>query len=725
MMEITALKKIPDYYRKLKNRAVGAVNLHEKDFQLVLNIAIIILLNFVGMTLNLRCDLTQKNNYSLSRKSRDVVSGLKENLKVRVLFSRDLPAQHAAVYRYLKDILEEYNYYGNEYFSYEMVDDKDLEKQAEDFGIRPVQSQELSSDQVRVRRVYMGLIIQQSDIIEKIDRITGTSGLEYSITTLMEKISNKVDGLLRLKNPITVSLYLDRSMTRLPIDGIGELEGKVREAVARCNSRNYDKLKFAMVDPSGKKGAGGFETYGLNKVKWGAGVSRQGARIEAGEAVFGLVLEGNGRHEVVDINVAPTIMGGYVISGADRLEDRINAAVGSLVSSNPVIGYITGHQEADINDSETRTGAGLLKKLLSDMYDLRQIDLSREDIPGDIRTIIVNGPRTEFKELELYRIDQFLMKGRSALFLLDSFAEIDMQGQQFFGGQPVVVPVNTGLDRMLEHYGIRIGKNVVLDASCAKVNLGNAIKDYPLVPIIRQSGLDQKSVITKYLKGIAFMKASAVDADRKAIGKSGADTVFLVTTSQDSWLMEGQVNFNPFMMDSGEKKDLKSRNLAVLVSGKLASYFTGRDAPKEAQTPAKNGAISLVSRLDSTIRNGRSEIIVVGTSEIARSGFLMDSQKILARGAGSGEGEDAFSNGVFIHNMADYLSGNNFAPEMQSKSLDYNPLGKTSETSRFFYKIFNIIGVPLMSVAAGIYVWRKRRSRKTAIMKEFSPEVHE
>ena len=148
-----------------------------RNVQLALYIVIIILINLVGSTLNFRCDLTRNHTFSLSERSKHIVSNLKENLKIKVLFSKDLPAQHTSIYRYLKDLLEEYDYYGNEYFSYEIVDEKDLEKQANDYGIRPVQSQEFENDQVKVRRTYMALVLQQSDIVEKIVAITEPTGL--------------------------------------------------------------------------------------------------------------------------------------------------------------------------------------------------------------------------------------------------------------------------------------------------------------------------------------------------------------------------------------------------------------------------------------------------------------------------------------------------------------------------------------------------------------------
>src|SRR3990172_6466185 len=214
----------------------------KKNLIVALYIVIVLLVNVVGLTLNFRWDLTRTHTFSLSRKSKDIVSRIKEKLKIKVLFSSDLPAQHSAIFRYLKDVLEEYDYYGNEYFSYEIVGDKELEKQATDYGIQPVQSQEFESDQVKVRRTYMALVIQQSDLVEKIDAVTEPTGLEYRLTSLVEKMSSKIDGLLGLKDPIQVVLYRDGSLKALPIEGIDTLDKKVKEAVDKCNAINYDRL---------------------------------------------------------------------------------------------------------------------------------------------------------------------------------------------------------------------------------------------------------------------------------------------------------------------------------------------------------------------------------------------------------------------------------------------------------------------------------------------------
>jgi len=709
----------------------AGLHMSERGIQLSLTILIIVLINIAGLTCNFRFDLTRNGTYSLSKKSKEVVSGLKEKLKIRVLFSHDLPAQHTAVYRYLQDIMEEYDYYGNRYFSYEIVDEDDLEKQAADFGIKPVQSQEYANDQIRVRKTYMGLVIQQADLIEKLPTVTDTTGLEYDITSLIEKMSSKIDGLLKLEKPISLRLYLDSSLKNLPIDGIDRLGNQVREAVDKSNVRNYNKIHYDLIDPSAGDGTGAVNEivmkYGLKKLKWGAGKTRSGKMMNAGEAVFGIVLETGEKFRTMELNVAPSLFGNYVIQGTANLDDRINDAVSSLVSSNPKVGYITGHGEVSLDESQSQDNGEMFKKILSDVYDLQTVDLTKDEIPADIGAIIINGPKSVFSEYELFKIDQFLMKGKSAVFFVDSFNEIQIPGQNnMFSQQPTVMPVNTGVEKLLQYYGITVNRDIILDANCTKVNLGQMIKDYPLVPIIREEGLSKESTITKYLKGLAVIKASSISIDDKRLKEKGARSLNLVSSSDESWLMTGRINFNPMFMDADRNaaKDMKSYSLAVSVSGKLDSYFKNRPVPEKETKGDENktaGKISAVQKFDRTIEAGDSTIVAVSTSEITRSSFIMSARRILS-GTGPRGKDDVFSNSLFLHNIIDNLAGNNYIPEMRSKSLDYNPLDKVSDAGKLVWKILNWVGLPLLIVAAGLFIWRRRAIRKNRLMKEFAEE---
>lgn len=701
---------------KIRQNIMKSFNIDAGRFQFFLNIILIIVINIAAAAFSVRLDLTSNGTYSLSRRSIETVSGLNEKLKIKVFFSRDLPPEYAMVYRYLRDTLDQYSFYANRNFSYEVIDEDKLEDQARDYGINPVQSRELSSDQVKLRSVYMGVVIQHADLIEKIEALSSTVGLEYEITSRIEKMTGKIDRLLKLGKPITVTLYLDEKIRDLPIEGIGKLEEIIGNAVSKCNLRNYGKLKFSVIDPSRDGKMELDKLYGISKLRWSSMKSRSGKMIASGEGFFGLVMEVNGRTVRLGLDVVPTIMGTNVITGLQNLEDRINEGTGNLLSSSPRIGYVKGHGIPEIQDKKNPEAAGLFGDILSDIYQLEQLDLKAQDIPSDMKVLIINGPTEAFTDTEKFRIDQFLMEGKSVLYFVNSFIEMNQGGQQnFMGNQPLILPVNTGLEEMAAHYGIRINKNAVLDRNCARVNLGQMLTDYPLMPIIEKKGLNRKNIITRYLNSALMIKASSLDINDQLRDKGGEATV-LVSTSGNSWLMEGRMNFSPFFMSAPSGKEMKSFNVAVLVSGKFQSYFKGKDVPEMTDAGNKKSNLSYVKRLDSTVASGKSELIVVGSSEFTSSGFLNYARRMLS-GGGTAE---TFSNDILIHSMVDYLAGNTYVPEMKSKSLDYNPLVKTGDRTRFMLKIINMIFVPVFVILAGIVVWKKRMMRKKLIETEFS-----
>ena len=701
-----------------------------RDIQLVLVLAIVVLLNIAGSTLNFRWDLTRNNSYSLTDRSREVVSSLSERLRVTVLFSENLPPDHARVRRYLMDLLDEYDFYGNKYFTFEVVDQDRLEKVAAEYGIQPVTSRELVSDQVSFRKVYMGVVLQHADLVERIDAITEPDGLEYEITSRIEAMKARIDALVEMresKEAIRVTLYMDDILAGLPIQGIGDLQQKVREVVEKANENNYGRLVFRHVSPSDRENAGNIaEEYGLNRLQWKGGRTPGGGVIEPGSGVMGLVVSWKDRHATIPLQVRSTALGN-VIAGLDRLQDSINDAVNSVVSVNQKVAYLTGHGEANLQDDRSPGGGAIFREIISDGYELIPIDLAKEDMPSDVSLLIVNGPRQKISDYELYKIDQFLMRGNSLLLFSDSFREIQIPGRQemLSQGRPMVVPLTTGMEDLVAGYGLPIGRSVVLDKNCAQANMGNMIRDYYLAPKIDKSGLSEKSVATRYLRGLAMLKVSPINLpDEK---NEHVRYLSLVESSDQSWTMSGRVSFNPMMMSPpADDTEMSSHTLAALAEGKLSSHFSDRKIPTNPEredgdgkaSRQTTGDITSTSHLKTTVEKGVSRVIVVGTSEVARSQFIISSRDILAGPAGGGRGMN-FPNSLFLHNLVDYLTGNVHVPRMRGKGLEYNPLEKTEELNRRMIKVLNMAGVPLLVVLWGLVMWRFRKRYRVRIEKRY------
>lgn len=178
---------------------------YEKYVKFGIYLLVLVLLNIAGLTLFFRWDLTANGIYSLSKTSKEVVSSLKEPLTIKVFFTRNLPAPHNNTERYLHDLLEEYALHANRNFNYKFYDVSPQEgdvglqasenqQQANDYGISPVQIQVIEEDEVKFKRAYMGLVLIHGDMVEQIPTITTIDGLEYKLTTAIQKLNNKTSA---------------------------------------------------------------------------------------------------------------------------------------------------------------------------------------------------------------------------------------------------------------------------------------------------------------------------------------------------------------------------------------------------------------------------------------------------------------------------------------------------------------------------------------------------
>ncbi len=675
------------------------VNLRTRDLNLILALALIVLVNVVGQRAYLRFDLTERNVYSLSPVSREVASTLNSPMQVKVFYSSDVPATYQTVRRYLVSLLDQYEAAGAR-LSYEIypMTRPSHEQEAQDYGVRPVQIREIRSDEFQQTRVHMGAAFIYGDTIETINRIASTQGLEYDLTTTMQKMVREVDALAGAEEPVGMTLYASENLADLEINGLGELSGALEEIAGRIDERSAASLEFTSERPSEPSRIEALiEQYGLRRLRWGP----QDTRGEK-TGVLGVVLSYRDRVEVVPVEIVRTLLGGYQVQASEGLSARIEEQLGALMGVSPTLAYVTGHGEKSLRDP--RQGAGALARLLGDRYQPQPVDLSSNPIPADARTVIINGPREEFSEWELYQLDQFLMRGGSLLVLADPFEQQRSRGMP----QATYDPVNTGLGNLLSSYGIELGENYVLDENSfvSRRQGGQDVQVYN-APQLSDSSLSDESVVTDYLQQVLFLNTSTVSTG----GSAGSDSIRylpLAQSSERSWVMRENIRLNPMLLQPPQSEEKFSRRtLALLAEGSFSSHFDGAAEPPEGWGQdggnsaeggqEATGALGSRSFLRSAVSPGR--IIVAGTSEIAGPQLLAQPQ----------QGGRTTPNAIFVQNIVDYLAGRPNVPPMRSKGLQENRLEETSAATRSFIRLAHVVFVPFIVVVGGLLAWGGRR----------------
>ncbi len=731
-----------DKYKKLLKERLG------KYYKFTVYLVIVILINLVGVNLMFRIDLTSNNVYSLSKASKKAVKTLSEPLTIKVFFTKNLPAPYNGVERYLKDLLSSYGYHGNKQFNFTFYNvsakEGDTEKKADenrkmaqDYGINPIQVRQLEKDEIKFQNAYMGMVIIHGDVVEKLPSITTTDGLEYKITSSIQKMNNKISALLNLSAPIEVILYMSSSIHSvgpyMGLSGTSMIKAKLEQVVKDVNLKNYNKLSFSHIDPSthsNHKAAA--KKYDIANFAWKTFSDRMGKKIPGGEAFLGLIIRYKNKFETIQIlesNPLAQIFGGaqYSITKIDKLKDILNNYIETILDINEKLGYATDHGTLPLYDMSRRQNMfqqqqqqqsediANFNNNLSEIYSVNEVTISK-GIPNNIECLIIAGPTEEYSEYELFQIDQFLMKGKSLALYLDSFKEFRMpQQQQMYMQQqgPQYMPVNTGLDKLLVHYGVNISKSYILDKKCYEQSYPQGGKQaIYFAPLIQNKYINDDYDFMNNIKGLIMIQASPIKLDKKRIKDNDLNASILLSSSKLSWEMKGRISLNPMYMRPPAEDQMKSLPIACLIEGEFPSYFKGKEIPLKAEDrekidgAKKTGAQPKVQNVNAIIEQGKpGKIFLIGSSQILKNNII--------------DKEGNNPNSLFALNTIDYLNNKESYAVMRSKIQKFNPLDDLKSGTSTFIKTFNIAGLPVLVVLVGIFIWLKRKTRQNKIKKQF------
>jgi ABC-type uncharacterized transport system involved in gliding motility auxiliary subunit len=252
-------------------------------------------------------------------------------------------------------------------------------------------------------------------------------------------------------------------------------------------------------------------------------------------------------------------------------EEEITKAIRSVISSRRNVFVLTGHGEADADDTGA-SGLSQMKKALED-ENLRVDSLllaNLEDVPEEADAVLIAGPDRSLLDRELDALGRFLERGGGVLVLVD----------------PIVV---TNLEERLREWGFEVGNDVIVDQQIqlfAGPQLG-------VQPIVTDYG---DHPITADLGGqpTLFQLARSV----RGVGDD-TDVAELARTSQSSW---AETDIELFVAESKVQVD-------------------ETDLPGPVSLGAARSMASGASDAESD-RAGR--IVVIGDSDFARNRYVSE-----------------------------------------------------------------------------------------------------
>lgn len=378
--------------------------------------------------------------------------------------------------------------------------------------------------------------------------------------------------------------------------------------------------------------------------------------------------------------------------------------------SKPAIAFIEGHGELSAPE------VGDMTATLENYYVVNRFDITQElYIPPRYNAIIIARPTKPFKDVNKFKLDQYIMNGGRVLWLVENMAT-SLDSMQRAGGKFIAVDYGLNLEDQLFRYGVRVNFNLVQDLQSTQIPLtvgtdqfGNArqmrLFPWPYFPIINL--VNNEHPVTKNLNAVVGQFVATIDTVQP---QSAIKKTILLTTSPRSRVMEAPIQVDVNDVRQNRQVDDARFNagpqpIAVALEGVFSSPFKNR---LTAETIAMIDTIEDVSFRE---ESKPTRMVVISDGDIIRNDYDPINSRISPLGYYKFTKEN-FANKALIQNAIEWLTDENGIIAARSKDIKLRlldaPKVKAEQTT---WQLVNI-GVPLLLLlvfGVGYNYLRKRR----------------
>ncbi len=450
----------------------------------------------------------------------------------------------------------------------------------------------------------------------------------------------------------------------------------VRDLIDEYKNSSNGKFRWEAIDPGQDKKLEE-EATRCKVQKLQVQVLRS-QKFEMGSYYMGLCLEYGGQVESIPQVARP-----------EGLEYQVSSLIKRMTQKKRKLAFITGHGESD-----STQGFQSLKQDMEQEYELTTVDPSKAEIGADIDAIIVGGPKQAIDEKGQREIDKFLMRGKGAVFLIDGMAMSSPGGGM--GGQmniKMAQPNETGLGKMLEGYGFKVGQDFVFDENAMPGPMDmNGRKMLVNAPFFVGAETDKASDLSvlEGIRGLVFPFGSSVEPVGPLAGgktPAGGKLWRLASSSKKSWAHTGFFVLSPDMkIEPG--KDRKAHAFGYAYQGPLKSAFAPAGAAANESSPDKAPTEAAKARL-----------VVIGDSDFANDEYTQLARYLQFYGAGA----------QLLFNAISWTVEDEAMTPLRAKTLSPRPIKVESEATATAVQWGNVLGLPLAFCMFGVVRWRIRR----------------
>lgn len=404
----------------------------------------------------------------------------------------------------------------------------------------------------------------------------------------------------------------------------------------------------------------------------------------------------------------------FVPPSVEGLEYQVTSIIKKMIDPERRIGFLTGHDESSVDQALPYLSRILQEAHLGYTTTTVNLNGGNDDIPADIKGLVILNPSRRMEERELRRINGYLMRGGSVAVFASG---VNTTGSDT---RPSATRNEHNLNALLEGYGITLNSDVVLDYqgmdSIQEIEMGRVripMFAYPALLAQREDGgpginVAHPSVFRLPLVVAPFVSSLTLNESRAR--ENGTQLTVVGRTTVRSVAQRDNFELNAVELIERRNSVFARANgphtVAVALEGQLRSAFA-------AETPETNNAAgdagvsaAPVQTPAHASQSNPARLLVVGSGKM----FGIDQLRSIAPIQGG-----IPTNVQMLLNVFDWLSQDPDLLAVRAKDVSEPTLGEVSETKKNLFQWGSIFGLPLLVGLLGVFMARMRAQRRAEL----------
>ncbi len=347
-----------------------------------------------------------------------------------------------------------------------------------------------------------------------------------------------------------------------------------------------------------------------------------------------------------------------------------------VMSAYPIMGMPGGGSQFGMPQQQGKPPWAFVTELKRD-YDVREVQLTADSIPDDIKTLVLVHPK-EISDKTQFAIDQFIMRGGNLIAFVDPFSAWDEQNKlPQAPGQPQFAQNSSSLDKLFDAWGIGFATDkVVADMNYAfeqRQRSGASTLMPPVLDLDRRA-LNADQIITGGLDRMFIAYAGAFTGD--PINENVTKTVLINSSSETQLVDSFKVRFGG---PTGITKDFESDDteyaLAVRLIGKFKTAFPDGPPSDDASDVSEDG-----EKTDDSLKEAEetSAVILIGDTDMIFDDFWLRKVNFFGQTVMSLLSD----NNNLLQNAVEQLSGDTNLISIRSRTITHRPFEKVRAKQR-------------------------------------------